>query len=522
MAITEAQATTDLTNITYMYDKSVQQYNEMLEFAGDLGDNTSDDEHQMGAAGQVVLAAQATVASQYDQLLAELMREFQPVVGTSATAIDTALRRLRDYMELNSKNIKSRGVAYTTSSPVSFTGTGDQKLYVCSVEAGNYVNEAVTIETLRFELIRQAESLKTRGQEQYRVRGTGGRGLKSELDGRGRGISDTTIFAFEGGTKSNLVKNASFDLPVNGSGNDKIQFWTVESTPGSFTPSTTQTAKDRGATHRALEISGTGKIRFYFRQNDKALNRALPYIGSFRAYDDCTTGTVVCRVGSAGATTWVKSYSASGSTSWSENTLDPDTQYAWADNFDTDGNPYIEFECTVAPSGGNAKIYIDDVLFRTMTAVGGRYVAIVSGLTDGVKGDYAEHACDLDYGTGSVELTGGGSGSVDGITVDGVEIMSGAEAYDTSLNQTAENVKDNINNHRSYPNYFATRSGATVTIIQEIPAEGTLTVTSSTTTITTTDTDVSGASYGKTADFICRRRGVTLKHASSATAGWGV
>lgn len=99
-----------------------------------------------------------------------------------------------------------------------------------------------------------------------------------------------------------------------------------------------------------------------------------------------------------------------------------------------------------------------------------------------------------EYATGSVQLTGGGSGSVDGITVNGVQIMSGAEAYATDLNTTAQNVVDNINAHTSEPNYTATRSGSTITITADDGGTGPngYTVTSSTTTITTTDTNMSG------------------------------
>ncbi len=523
MALTEAQVLVDLSNATLMYDLSQRQFNEMLDFAGDLGENSEDDEFQMAATGQVVVAQQATVAAQYDPILTDLIREFQPVVGTSVVSIDTGLRRLKKYMELTTKNVKSRGVVYTTSQPVSFTGIGDQQLYVCSLESGNYVNEAVTIETIRFEAIRQAESLKTRGAEQYRVRGTGGRGQKSELDGRGRGVIDTTIFAFESGSKSNLVKNASFDLPVNGTSVNKIQFWEILSPgdTGNFTISNAQIAKDRGGSHRALAITGTGTIRFLFRRNDKALSRLLPYIAGFRAFDDASAGEVVCRVGSAGGSSYTLTYTATGANVYTQETLDPDTQFAWADNFDTNGDPYIEFECTIAPTGGNATIFIDDVLFREMTRIGGRYVALVSGLVDAVTDDFAEHAVDLDYGTGSVELTGGAGGSIDSITADGVELLRNPIPFDTSLAITADAAVLEINENRTFPNYFANRTGDFINLEQEVPAEGTVVVVSAATTITTADTNITGASLGRTQDFITRRRGVTLKHAGSATAGWG-
>lgn len=95
--------------------------------------------------------------------------------------------------------------------------------------------------------------------------------------------------------------------------------------------------------------------------------------------------------------------------------------------------------------------------------------------------------------TGSVELTSGGSGSVDGITVDGVQIMSGAVNYDTSLANTATLVAANITAHTSSPNYTATADGEVITIsaVASLGARPNgFTVVSSTTTIAATDTDM--------------------------------
>ena len=101
--------------------------------------------------------------------------------------------------------------------------------------------------------------------------------------------------------------------------------------------------------------------------------------------------------------------------------------------------------------------------------------------------------------SGSVELTAGASGSVDGITVDGVEIMSGAESFDTDLTETARNVVNNINANTSSPNYSATSLGPLITITSDIRGTGpnTFVVVASTTTITTTDVNLSGGTDGE-------------------------
>lgn len=96
---------------------------------------------------------------------------------------------------------------------------------------------------------------------------------------------------------------------------------------------------------------------------------------------------------------------------------------------------------------------------------------------------------------GSVLLIGGAAGSVDSIAVDAVEVMSGAEAFDTDLATTAANVADNINAHTSVPNYEAKANGAEVLIIaNDGVVADTFAVVSGATTITTTDANISAGS----------------------------
>jgi len=124
-------------------------------------------------------------------------------------------------------------------------------------------------------------------------------------------------------------------------------------------------------------------------------------------------------------------------------------------------------------------------LFTTPVAATEQYI----GLADEPGSDAA---------SGTVDLTGGGSGSVDGIEVDSIEIMSGAESFDTDLTETARNVANNINANTSAPNYSATSLGTLITITSDIRGTGpnTFTVVASTTTITTTDVNLSGGTNG--------------------------
>lgn len=135
--------------------------------------------------------------------------------------------------------------------------------------------------------------------------------------------------------------------------------------------------------------------------------------------------------------------------------------------------------------------------------------------------------------SGTVTLTGGASGSVDSITVDGVNILPAAVAYNTSLTQTAADVATAINKGLSTPEYTATSSGDVITIK---PVRGTgagantFAVVSSCTTITSSDANLSG---GVTAvnglEFGSASGGVISKDSdqtwsgaavASGTAGW--
>ena len=64
---------------------------------------------------------------------------------------------------------------------------------------------------------------------------------------------------------------------------------------------------------------------------------------------------------------------------------------------------------------------------------------------------------------GTVTLAGA-SGSVDMIAVDGVDVMSGAVAFNGTIDQTATDVASNITAFTSTPNYTAAAAGAVITI----------------------------------------------------------
>jgi hypothetical protein len=97
--------------------------------------------------------------------------------------------------------------------------------------------------------------------------------------------------------------------------------------------------------------------------------------------------------------------------------------------------------------------------------------------------------------TGSVELTGGGSGNISAITVGGVNILDETVTYATSLNNTASLLAAALNRSSLNNDFKATVVGAIVTLTCH-PGLGTkfntVAVSGTTATITTSFTNFSG------------------------------
>lgn len=98
--------------------------------------------------------------------------------------------------------------------------------------------------------------------------------------------------------------------------------------------------------------------------------------------------------------------------------------------------------------------------------------------------------------TGSVTLATGGSGSVDTITVDSVDLISASVPFNVSLAQTALDCITAINKSSTSPKYIATSGGSAVIILTASRGAGTeangLIVSATGTTITFTTANMSG------------------------------
>lgn len=104
------------------------------------------------------------------------------------------------------------------------------------------------------------------------------------------------------------------------------------------------------------------------------------------------------------------------------------------------------------------------------------------------------------FSTGTVTIAGT-AGSIDSITVGGVEIMSAAENFDTDSDTTATAVASNITSHTSSPDYNAAATGSVITITPVIKGStaNNLVVKATTTTMTAVETNmIAGAGDGAT------------------------
>ena len=98
--------------------------------------------------------------------------------------------------------------------------------------------------------------------------------------------------------------------------------------------------------------------------------------------------------------------------------------------------------------------------------------------------------------TGTVVLTGGGAGSVNSVTVNGVTVTSGSVAFSVDLATTATAVAANITAFTSSPNYTAVAVGSVITITASTGGSATngFVVATTLTTITATTTNMVGGS----------------------------
>ncbi|KKN75424.1 hypothetical protein LCGC14_0380450 [marine sediment metagenome] len=128
-------------------------------------------------------------------------------------------------------------------------------------------------------------------------------------------------------------------------------------------------------------------------------------------------------------------------------------------------------------------------------------VTVEAPINDGAAGNAIDTIGSANITAAGATLASGVSSSMDGITVDDIEIMSGPVPFDTDDDTTATNVAANITANTSIPNYTAVAVGSLITITKVEQEASTFVVVSSTTVLTTTDVNFSGGANGKSVAF---------------------
>lgn len=135
--------------------------------------------------------------------------------------------------------------------------------------------------------------------------------------------------------------------------------------------------------------------------------------------------------------------------------------------------------------------------------------------------------------TGTVTLTGGASGSINTLTVNGVDLLVGVPVpFNTSLAQTANDLATAINQRITSPKYTASSAGAVVTIMAQPNAPGQrpngFVVTATLTTITATFANmaggvpsINGLKLGYATDGVLRKLSSQIWYAAPAASATG-
>jgi len=172
-----------------------------------------------------------------------------------------------------------------------------------------------------------------------------------------------------------------------------------------------------------------------------------------------------------------------------------------------------------ALQGGILEIYSGSQPTTADDAVTGTLLATISNASGGVTSEVLS--------SGTVTLTGGASGSINTVTVNGINIIpSSAVPFNTSLNQTASDLATAINADQSSPEYRASASGAAVTITA-MPGTGTgpngFVVTATLTAITASYANMAGGVANVNGlRFAASSAGSITKAAAQTWSGTGV
>lgn len=523
MANTEAEAQVSLRGMKNSYGALSVGYDAVRARNDELAKETEDDNVNVGVQITNITDVYSSMALNVSAPLVAALQMFGTTIRSEASSVTDLLVELAIYLDRTSQNVKSRGTAIGAAANDG-GNTGTQKLFINSKLPDGSVNENAAIDDIEYRPQLLATSLNQLGVDLYEIKPSA-RSDVSEFDGPGIGVEEGTLQSIGPG-RSPFFNNASFDQAFrnNAAAEFKIPGIEITSNPSNIASSTAEVAEDRGGTHRSLEITGVCTFQIDFLANGIALTDVVPFIMGLRAKSGGNT-TIVMTLGSAGAATpYTDSLGIVGVVDWLEYIADPDTETAWAENFDEDGRPILVIDVTAIVG----TLFIDDLIISTQDTVGGLPTSLISGITRPGRDDLHTQARTLTVGTAQFTLAGGAAGdTIDSVIVDGVNLLRTPIIWAVSLENTVGLVVAHLNTMPTAPDYSGTNDvgAGDFTVKQRKPVEGSFAVSIGVTDnggglTGTPPANLSGASIGDIQDFLVRHAGVALPHDAAASAGY--
>ena len=275
---------------------------------------------------------------------------------------------LRDHMLDNAKVLESRGVTHTTPSSFTGTGTGELILFTDDDQSTPDDLEAVTDGTIRFECVADQGTGRDLGAELFAVRDEAPARDIIELGGAiTTGLSVQAISA----AQVAAIGNAGFEsaLGATASATDKIPSWTATS-PTNIVADTATIFRGK----QSLKFSGNSKIVQVY----SGLPNNAPVMLSVMFNRQVGSGLATLRIRLGSLT---KTVVLSAQTGFNNRLFITD----WPTNYAGSGYD-VEIEIESYTSGD---IYIDEVILKEFTRIGGRWFLIPAGETDFQIDDFA-------------------------------------------------------------------------------------------------------------------------------------
>lgn len=305
--------------------------------------------------------------------------------------------RIHRYMHDNSYSFNDRDLTVAATGTAGGSNVGTGTLDVLAVDWEAYNLQHAHSETKTWECIRDQNLGALKNAEVFQVYGEDaskdrveetGSGMRTLTDARGLPLVARHCGAGAGGTP---LQNAGFDQAFSGTGTDKIPGWTIGSTAGDVTSTTSTVYRTEPGvtTSRALQIaSGSDEITQALSvQRINAIGERVPWQFSVavKKTGSGDTGTLTLKMGSQSQAINLAN-SPHNTTSWVVASMDLDKDLFYR-NWREDA-PDIEIEW----ASTSDVLYLDCVRFAPLYSVGGLWWWLEGGATAFLERDVFTHA----------------------------------------------------------------------------------------------------------------------------------